>query len=176
MKKIFLIGLALLALIAIAVLTLPPLVDLAPYKSRYLPLVEDALQRKIDVGEVRFRIFPTSSVRISALNVSDNPAFSRDPFFTAQQIRLKLKLWPLLRGEFRVDELILEKPAINLRQQPDGTFNFADIGKKKGTAKIVVLSMGSSVGKSCCLFLSAATRRSATISAETESSLPRTGD
>src|SRR3989338_980460 len=135
MKKIFPIGLALLALIAIAVLTLPPLVDLASYKSRYLPLVEDALQRKVDVGEVRFRIFPTPSVRISGLNVSDSPAFSQGPFFTAQQIRLKLKLWPLLRGEFRVDELILEKPAINLRQQPDGTFNFADIGKKKGTAK-----------------------------------------
>ena len=135
MKKIFLIGLALLALIAIAVLTLPPLVDLASYKSRYLPLVEDALQRKVDVGEVRFRIFPTPSVRISGLNVSDSPAFSQGPFFTAQQIRLKLKLWPLLRGEFRVDEFILEKPAINLRQQPDGTFNFADIGKKKGTAK-----------------------------------------
>jgi len=105
MKKIFLIGLALLALIAIAVLTLPPLVDLAPYKSRYLPLVEDALQRKIDVGEVGFRIFPAPSVRLSGLNVSDSPAFSQGPFFTAQQIRLKLKLWPLLRGEFRVDEL-----------------------------------------------------------------------
>ena len=135
MKKIFLIGLALLALIAIAVLTLPPLVDLAPYKSRYLPLVEEALQRKVDVGEVRFRILPAPSVRLSGLNVSDNPAFSEDPFFTAQQIRLQLKFWPLLKGEFRADEFVLEKPVIHLRKLPDGTFNFADIAGKKGAVK-----------------------------------------
>lgn len=135
MKKALVIGIGVLVLILAALLVLPPFVDLAPYKSRYLPLVEDALQRKVDVGEVRFRILPAPSVRLSGLNVSDSPAFLQGPFFTAQQIRLKLKLWPLLRGEFRVDELILEKPAINLRQQPDGTFNFADIGKKKGTAK-----------------------------------------
>src|SRR3990170_6506146 len=132
MKKIFLISLALLALVALAVLILPPLVDLAPYKSRYLPMVEEALQRKIDVGEVRFRILPAPSVRISALNVSDNPAFSKEPFFTARQIKLQLKFWPLLRGEFRVDELILEKPVINFRRQADGSFNFADIAQKKG--------------------------------------------
>lgn len=135
MKRILLIGLALVALVIVAVLVVPPFIDLGAYKARFLPLVEEALQRKLDVGEVRFRIFPMPSVRIAALNVSDNPAFSKEPFFTARQIKLQLKFWPLLKGEFRVDEFILEKPVINLLKQPDGTFNFADIAKKKGTAK-----------------------------------------
>lgn len=135
MKKTLLFGVGLLAVLAAALLVLPPLIDLGPYKSRYLPLVEEALQRKVDVAEVRFRLLPTPSMRISGLNVSDNPAFSKDPFFTAQQMRLKLKLWPLLKGKLQVDEFILEKPAINFRKQVDGSFNFADIAQKKGAVK-----------------------------------------
>ncbi|MBI2988804.1 MAG: AsmA family protein [Deltaproteobacteria bacterium] len=135
MKKLLLIGLALGALVIVAVLVVPPFIDLGAYKARFLPLVEESLQRKVDVGEVRFRILPAPAIRITALNVSDNPAFSKDPFFTAQQIKLQLKFWPLLRGEFRVDEFILEKPAISLRKQPDGTFNFADLAKKKDAVK-----------------------------------------
>lgn len=135
MKKALLIGTVLLAVAIAALLFLPPFVDLGSYKARFLPLVEEALQRKVDVGEVRFRLLPTPAIRISALNVSDNPAFSKDPFFTAQQIKLQLKFWPFLKGEFRVDEFLLEKPVISLRKQPDGTFNFADIAKKKGATQ-----------------------------------------
>lgn len=135
MKKALVIGIGVLVLILAALLLLPPLIDLGPYKSRYLPLAQEALQRKVDVAEVRFRVLPTPSIRISGLNVSDNPAFSKDPFFTAQQLRLKLKLWPLLKGEVQVDEFILEKPAINFRKQADGSFNFADIAQKKGAVK-----------------------------------------
>lgn len=135
MKRILLIGLALIGLAVAALLLVPPLIDLGAYKTRYLPLAEDALQRKVDVGEVRLRIFPTPAIRISAFNVSDNPAFSKDPFFTAQQIRLQLKFWPLLKGELRADEFVVEKPVIHLRKLPDGTFNFADIAGKKGAVK-----------------------------------------
>jgi AsmA protein len=124
---------AIAALIAAASL-LPPFIDLGSYKARYLPLAEEALQRKVDVGEVRLSVVPTPSIRLSALSVADNPAFSQEPFFAARQIRLRLRLWPLLRGRFQVEEFVLEKPVVNLVQQPDGTFNFADIGKKKDGA------------------------------------------
>ncbi len=131
MKRAVFIAIGFLGLLLAVIVLIPPLIDLGSYKARFLPLVEEALQRRVDVGEVRLHILPTPAIRISALNVSDNPAFSKDPFFTAQQIKLQLKFWPLLRGEFRVDEFILEKPAISLRRQPEGTFNFADIAKKK---------------------------------------------
>lgn len=135
MKKALLIVAGVIVVLAGTVLLVPPLIDLGTYKSRYLPLVEEALQRKVDVGEVRLRLLPTPSIRISGLNVSDNPAFSKEPFFTAQQIKLQLKFWPLLRGEFQADEFILEKPVISLRKQADGSFNFADIAQKKGAVK-----------------------------------------
>ncbi|MGH7831906.1 MAG: AsmA family protein, partial [Candidatus Binatia bacterium] len=110
-------------------------INLGYYKAQYLPLVEEALQRKVDVGEVRLRIVPSPAIRLSALQISDNPDFSKEPFFTAGQVRLRLKFWPLLKGQFQIEEFVLEKPVVNLVKQPDGTFNFADIGEKKGEAE-----------------------------------------
>ncbi|HEX2227777.1 MAG TPA: AsmA family protein, partial [Candidatus Binatia bacterium] len=121
----------ILILLAVAVILVPPLIDLGAYKGRYLPQVEEALQRKVDVGEIRLRIVPSPAIRVSALQISDNPAFSEDPFFSAETVSLRLKLMALFSGHFQVEEFILEKPVVHLIKKPDGTFNFADIAKKK---------------------------------------------
>lgn len=131
MKKILHIGIVIMALLVAAVLLLPAFMDLGAYKGRYLPLVEDALHRQVDVGEVRLRLIPSPSIRLSKLTIADNPAFSKNPFFAARQIHLRLRLWPLLQGKFQVSEFVLEKPVVRLLKQSDGTFNFADIAKKK---------------------------------------------
>jgi len=135
MKKALLIVAVVLAAVILAVLLLPPFINLGAYKARYLPLVEEALQRKVDVGEVRLWIIPGPSIRISDLKVFDHPAFSKEPFFAARQLKLQLHFWPLLKGQLQVAELVLEKPSVNLIKRPDGTFNFSDIGKEKGGAK-----------------------------------------
>ena len=136
MKKTLFIIVGILVLLVVAVILVPPFIDLGAHKGRYLPLVEQALQRKVDVGEIRLRIVPSPAIRLSALQVSDNPAFSKDPFFSAEKVSLRLKLGPLFKGQFQVEEFILEKPVVNLIKKPDGTFNFADMAKKKGeTAK-----------------------------------------
>lgn len=131
MKRALMVVGSVLLLAILVILLLPPLIDLGNYKARYLPLVEDALQRKMDVGELRLRILPSPAIRLSDLTILDNPSFSQGPFFTARQISLRLKFWPLLRGRFEVDEFILEKPVALLLKRPDGTFNFADLGKRK---------------------------------------------
>ena len=119
------------ALLLVAVLVIPHFVDLALFKRTYLPLVEDALNRRVDVGEVRLSLVPTPSIRLSNLKVSDNAPFADNTFFFAEQVRLGLKFLPLLRGHFEIKELVLEKPVFNLLKQPDGTFNYSDIGGKK---------------------------------------------
>jgi AsmA protein len=131
MRRALLIATVILILLIVAIVLIPPLIDLGAYKGRYLPLVEQALQRKVDVGEIRLRIVPSPAIRLSRLSVLDNPAFSKEPFFTAQSVSLRLSLRPLLKGKFQVEEFSVEKPAVNLVKKPDGTFNFADIAKKK---------------------------------------------
>lgn len=124
------LGLAVVMLLIGALLLVPAFVDLGIFKGTYLPLVEETLHRRVDVGEVRLSLIPTPSIRLSNLKVSDSPAFPENTFFAAEQLQLRLKLWPLLRRRFEVTEFVLEKPVINLFKQPDGTFNYSDLADK----------------------------------------------
>jgi AsmA protein len=133
-KKAAWIGLGVFGFLLALILVVPHFVDLALFKRTYLPLLEDALNRRIDVGEVHLSLVPTPSIRMSKLKVSDSAAFADNTFFTAQQVQLKLRFLPLLRGRFEVTELVLEKPIFNVLKQPDGSFNYSDIGSKKAPA------------------------------------------
>ena len=121
-------------LLLAAILIAPTFIDLGLLKRTYLPLVQEALNRRVDVNEVRLSLIPTPSIRVSKLSVSDSPAFPDNIFFSAERVQLKLKLWPLLRGRFEITELVLEKPVFNLMKQPDGSFNYADIAAKRPPA------------------------------------------
>src|SRR4030095_13912883 len=133
-KKAAWISAAAVGLLITTILIVPHFVDLGLFKRTYLPLVEEALNRRVDVGEVRLSLVPTPSIRLSKLRVSDSAAFSDNTFFSAQQVQLRVKFLPLLKGRFEVTELILDKPVFNLLKQADGTFNYADIANKKTPA------------------------------------------
>jgi uncharacterized protein involved in outer membrane biogenesis len=134
LKKAAWAGLGVFGFLLAVVLVAPQFVDLGLFKRTYLPLLEETLNRRIDVGEVHLSLLPTPSIQLSKLSVSDSAAFADHTFFSAQQIRLKLRFLALLRGRFEITELVLDKPIFNLLKQPDGSFNYADIAGKKTTA------------------------------------------
>jgi uncharacterized protein involved in outer membrane biogenesis len=131
MKRMIWISGAILLFSMAALLVAPHFIDLGIFKRTYLPLVEDALHRRIDVGEVRLSLIPTPSIRLSNLKVSDSPAFPDITFFAAEQLHLRLSLWPLLLGRFEVTEFVLEKPVVNLLKRTDGSFNYSDLAQTK---------------------------------------------
>jgi uncharacterized protein involved in outer membrane biogenesis len=133
LRKAAWIGGLLAGLIALLIV-LPTLIDVGAFKRTYLPLVEEALHRSVDVGEVRLSLIPTPSIRVARLRVSDNPSFSKNPFFSAEQLQLRLKFWPLLFGRFEITEFVLEKPVMHILKDPDGTFSYSDLGGKKTMA------------------------------------------
>jgi AsmA protein len=130
MKVAIWLAAAVVVLGVTALLVVPAFVDLEIFRQTYLPLVEEALNRRIRVGEVRLSLLPTPSIRLSDLAVADGPAFPDNTFFVARQLRLRLKLWPLLLGRFEVAEFVVNQPVINLLKQADGTFNYADLAGK----------------------------------------------
>jgi AsmA protein len=131
-KKAAWIALLLLAVLLAAILVVPHFVDLGLFKRTYLPRIEEALNRRIDVGEVRLSLMPMPSIRLSHLKVFDRPlAHPENTFFSVERAQLRLRLWPLLKGRFEVSELVLDKPSFNLIKQPDGRFNYFDIAEKK---------------------------------------------
>ena len=131
-KKAAWIALLLLGLLLATILVVPHFVDLGLFKRTYLPRVEEALNRRVDVGEVRLSLIPTPSIRLSNLKVFDSPpAYPENTFFSVEQAQLRLRLWPLLKGRFEVSELVLDKPSFNFVKQSDGRFNYSDFAEKK---------------------------------------------
>ena len=135
-KRAAWISLAVAGFLCALILVVPQFIDLGLFKRSFLPRLEEALHRRLDVGEVRLSLFPTPSIRLSNLKVFDAPPVGADnTFFSARQMQLRLRFWPLLKGRLDISELVLEKPTFNLVRQPDGTFNYSDIADKKTPAR-----------------------------------------
>src|SRR5438128_3127405 len=80
MKKILLgIGI-LLALVLVLALILPFIVDLNSYQAQYRPVIEETLNRKVMLKDIRLTIIPRIGVRIAGFTVMDDPAFGEQPF------------------------------------------------------------------------------------------------
>src|SRR5207247_4848191 len=97
MKKVLWIGLGFVVFLIAVIFMVPAFVDLGIFKRTYLPIIEEALHRRVDVGEVRLSLIPTPSIRLSSLKVSDNPAFQDNTLFVATQLLLTLTIWYMIR-------------------------------------------------------------------------------
>ena len=70
-------------MLLLAILITPQFIDLGYFKRTYLPLIEESLNRRLDVGEVRLRLVPTPSIQLSQLKIYDNAPFVEQVFFSA---------------------------------------------------------------------------------------------
>jgi AsmA protein len=130
MKKVLLaVGLVLLLLVALVVL-LPFIVDLNSYQAKYRPIIEEAINRKIELKDTRLTIIPRFGVRVAGFTVMDDPAFSTGPFASLTSLDVGVKLWPLLSKRIEVEEVTLRDPVITVIKNAQGVLNTATIGKK----------------------------------------------
>ena len=129
MKVLLGIG-AFIILLVILVILLPFIVDLNQYQAHYRPIIEEALQRKIELKDIRLTIFPRLGVRIAGFAVLDDPTFSSDPFASLTSLDVGVRLRPLLSKRVEVEELTLRDPLITVIKNRDGILNASTLGKK----------------------------------------------
>jgi len=122
-----LIGIGVILVIIAAFLLLLPLINFNALRAKYLSVVKEAIQREVNVGDVRLQLIPTPLIQISSLTIFENLSISKDVFFTARQIVFQLKFWPLLKGQFQVTNLILQNPSLKPFKGPDGNFKFSGL-------------------------------------------------
>lgn len=118
-----------LVLVLLAV-SLPFLIDLSRYKSYFLPQIEAALGRRVDVASIRLSLFPFGA-RVKSVQIEDDPNFSNDHFFSSESVVVRVRILPLLRREVEVEELIFDGPQVRLVQNRNGIWNTSTLGKPK---------------------------------------------
>ena len=122
--------LIVLVLLVGGLLALPFLVDLASYQDQYKPLIENALNRKIQLQGIRLTIWPLIGARVAGFTVLDDPAFSEGSFASLSSLDVGVKLMPLLGGRIEVEEIALRDPVITVIKNKAGVLNVSTIGPK----------------------------------------------
>lgn len=112
----------------LALLLAPFLVDLSFLKSRFLPQVEAALGRSVDVGSIRLSLWPLG-VQAKDVVVQDDPRFSSDEFFRSDSVVVSFRFLPLLQKRVEVSQLLVQRPAVHLIQDSSGKLNTSTLGK-----------------------------------------------
>src|SRR4249920_862690 len=124
------IGLCIVgALVVGGILALPFLIDLNKYQDQYKPIIEDALNRKVQLQDIRLTIWPRIGARVAGFAVQDDPAFGSSPFTTLTSLDVGVKLMPLLSGMVEVEEITLRNPVITVIKNKNGVLNVSTIGR-----------------------------------------------
>ena len=110
------------------IFSLPFLIDLNKYQDQYKPLIEKALNRKIQLQDIRLTIWPRLGVRIGGFTVLDDPSFSTGPFASLASLDVGVKLLPLLSMKVEVEEISLRDPDITVITNKAGVMNVSTIG------------------------------------------------
>lgn len=125
-----LIGLLVVVVLLIGLaLSLPFLVDLNKYQDQYKPLIEDALNRKVQLQDIRLTIWPRIGASVDGFAVLDDPSFGSGPFASLSSLDVGVKLMPLLSGQVEVEEVTLRDPVITVIKNQKGVLNVSTIGR-----------------------------------------------
>ena len=131
---------ALLAIIFLLVgllVSLPFLVDLNAYQDQYKPLIEQALNRKVRLEDIRLTIWPRIGASVVGFTILDDPSFGSAPFASLTSLDIGVKLLPLLSQRIEVEEITLRDPVITVIKNRGGLMNVSTIGQQNSVSSAV---------------------------------------
>lgn len=120
-------GLVLLAVLAAA--ALPSLVNLERYRTLLAQRVGKALGREVTVGALRINLWRGIGANVEGIQVGQTPGFGAEPLLSAEALRVRVQLLPLLQGQVKVTSAVLERPRVRLVHAQDGHWSVDDLFK-----------------------------------------------
>lgn len=116
-------------LIVAALVAVPYLVDMPRVQALIASTATQTLGRPVRFAAMSVSVLPLPAVVLRDLEVAEDPAFGKGAFLKLREMRVRLKLWPLLATRIELGDFVLEKPTISLVQAADGRWNFATLGQ-----------------------------------------------
>ncbi|MGH7934707.1 MAG: AsmA family protein [Candidatus Binataceae bacterium] len=101
-----------------------------------------ALGRPVEAGDITASIGWGVMMNVTHVKVADDPAFSKEPFLTANNVAVEVEFLPLLFRHVKVRRLVLEEPQVRVIRNPAGVLNVRTIGKKPGAQAATAPAVG----------------------------------
>jgi len=122
------------AVILLVVIALPFLINVNSFRPKLESELSSALGRQVKVGNLSLSIL-SGSVSAVDLSISDDPAFSKDPFIRAKALKVGVEVMPLIFSKIlHVTDVTLDRPEISLLRDAAGKWNFSSLGNKSEAA------------------------------------------
>lgn len=125
MKKKLIITCGVLLLILGGLIVAPNLIDWNDYK----PMVADAFESatgqtvKLD-GDLSFKLLPSPALSASNVSLANVPGGQAANFLEMDALDLRVELWPLFSGDFKVTSLVVDGGKIHLERDLEGAANW----------------------------------------------------
>ncbi|MGE0103955.1 MAG: AsmA family protein [Blastocatellales bacterium] len=116
-----------IGLIIVVLLLIPYLIDINTYRGQIVAQLEDRLGRKVSLGDLSLRIFPSMRVGVEQAAIGENPEYAKGDFIRAKSIRLQIGLMSLLKGKPEVGGIELIEPEIALIKDKAGGWNWSTL-------------------------------------------------
>src|SRR5882762_1640942 len=133
-RKILIILAGVVALILLAVLSIPLFLNADSFRVRIESAITESLGRKVTLGKLKLSIF-SGSLFAENTSIADDPAFSTEPFLQASKVKIGVEVMPLiLSREVHITGFVIESPKITLLRAANGTWNYSTIGSAQQNA------------------------------------------
>lgn len=116
-------------LVVAALAAVPYLVDTPRIQALIASTATQTLGRPVKFASMSLSVLPLPAVVLKDLEVAEDPTFGKGAFVKLHEMKVRLKLWPLLLMRVELGDFVLEKPTISLVQAADGRWNFATLGQ-----------------------------------------------
>jgi AsmA protein len=138
------------AVLIVAALALPFLINVNSFRPQIESRLTDALGRPVKVGNLSLSIL-SGGVGADDLSIADDPKFSNAPFIKAKSLKVGVEMVPLIfNKQLNVTQIVIDEPEIALLRNQAGVWNFSSLASSSEKSKPAEKSSGTgnlSVGK-----------------------------
>jgi AsmA family len=111
-------GIGVLTLL-LAVIIVPPLVNIGRYKARIAEAISASLGRPVRLASVELRLFPRPGFVLTDLTVDEDPAYGAEPLLHANTVMASIRFASLWRG-LEISRISVDEASLNLVRMPAG--------------------------------------------------------
>ncbi len=116
-----------LALLLVAALILPPLININRYQRQIAASLSASLGRPVEVSAARLQLLPRPALQIGNFAVGAAAGFGAEPMLQCSSVTAALRLSSLWRGRLEIARISLDEPSLNLERSASGEWSFQSL-------------------------------------------------
>jgi uncharacterized protein involved in outer membrane biogenesis len=164
-KKILIVSGIVVAVIVVVIAIVAANLDkiINSRKGELLAQAKATTGRDISIGDVGVSLWPPIGARVSDVVIGEDPEVGTEPFVTAKDVTINLKLIPLFKKQVEVKRFVLNEPSITVVKIDPKRFNFTSLIEKTSAAKPGEGGRGSAANKQAAFVLAVADIKGGTV-------------